>query len=109
MARIDLGGGRWVDLRPMRVKDEVLIGKLARFESTEDKDDKAITAYFELKLEMLEALDAATLAASWEGGFGELPKGDLLTALFLWNGATEEEALPEGNAPNSETPSEPGR
>ena len=103
MARIELSEGRWVDLRPMLAKDEALIGELAEVE-----DSKDVTGYFKVKARMVRSLDEATREASWEGGFGELPKGETLTALFLWNAATEEEALPPDNGTSSETPSPAG-
>ena len=58
---------------------------------------------------MVRQLDEAIRESDWEGGFGELPKDETLTAILAWDVATEEEALPEGNAPSSETPPEPGR
>lgn len=101
MARIELSEGRWADLRPMLAKDEMLIGELV---DLEHKD----TNYFSVKTRMVKALDAATRTASWEGGFGELPKDEILTAILKWDRATEEEALPPDNGTSSATPSESG-
>lgn len=102
MARIPLEKGRWVDLRPMLAKDEMLIGDLVSLDETNGTD------YFRIKRAMVKALDAATIAASWEGGFGELPKDDILKAILLWDRVTEEEALPPESGNDSETPSPPG-
>lgn len=101
MARLVLSEGRWADLRPMLAKDEMLIGELV---DLENKD----TAYFRIKRDMVRALDAATREASWVGGFGELPKDEILTAILLWDRLTEEEALPPDSGTSSETPSESG-
>jgi len=101
MARLMLSEGRWADMRPMLAKDEMLIGELV---DLENKD----TSYFRIKRDMVRALDAATREASWDGGFGELPKDEILTAILLWDRLTEDEALPPDNGTSSETPSEGG-
>jgi len=88
----------------MLAKDEILIGELAELEDSKDASE-----YFRVKARMVRQLDDATRDSNWEGGFGELPKDETLTAILSWNVATEDEALPEGNAPSSETPQEPGR
>jgi len=103
MARIELSAGRWVRLRPMLAKDEALIGRMAELEDTNDA-----TGYFKLKAQMMDQLDEATLESNWEGGFGELPKDELLVVLLQWDRSTEEEALPPDSGTSSETPSEPG-
>ena len=104
MARIELSEGRWANLRPMLAKDEMLIGELAELEDARDP-----SGYFKVKARMVRQLDDATRESNWEGGFGELPKDETLTAILSWNVATEGEALPEGNAPSSETPPDGGR
>lgn len=101
MARLVLSEGRWADLRPMLAKEEMLIGDLVELSG---KD----TNYFRVKKAMVQALDGATREASWEGGFGELPKDEVLTAILLWDRLTEEEALPPDSGTSSETPSESG-
>ena len=103
MARLELSEGRWANLRPMLAKDEMLIGELAELEETRDA-----SSYFRVKARMVRALDDATREASWEGGFGELPKDEILVALLKWDRATEEEALPPDSGTSSETPSQPG-
>jgi hypothetical protein len=100
MARVTTSKGEAV-LRPMLAKDEMLIGELVDLER---KD----TSYFKIKSRMVKALDAAIIEAPWEGGFGELPKDEILTAILQWDRATEDEALPPDSGTSSETPSEPG-
>lgn len=102
MARIDTSKGVAV-LRPMLAKDELLIGELAEVDDGSD-----VVTYFRTKAKMVKALDEATISADWEGGFGELPKDEILMVLLKWNTATEEEALPPDNGTSSETPSAPG-
>jgi len=99
MARITLSEGRWADLRPMRSKDEALLGEFAELEGTQDWK-----AYYGLKARMLRHLEDATRETSWEGGFGELPNGDLPAIFIQWDAATDDEALPPENGPSSETP-----
>jgi hypothetical protein len=103
MARITTSKGEAV-LRPMLGKDELILADLADLE-----DGGAAMAFYQVKGRMLRALDAALQKADWEGGFGELPKDEVLAAFVRWNTATDEDALPEGSAPNSATPPEPGR
>jgi hypothetical protein len=102
MARIETSKGVAM-LRPMLAKDEVLIGELALLEGTPGWTD-----YYRIKARMVRALDDATLSAAWEGGFGELPKDEVLATLLSWDRATDEEALPPVNGTSSETPSPAG-
>jgi hypothetical protein len=102
MARIETSKGEAV-LRPMLAKDEILIGELAELEDTNDA-----SAYYRIKARMVRALDEATQRADWEGGFGELPKDEILVSLIKWDRGTEEEALPPDNGTSSETPSPAG-
>lgn len=105
MARIETSKGAAV-LRPMLAKDEILIGELAELEDS--TDEGRFTAYYRIKARMVRALDEAIIKADWEGGFGELPKDDILVSLIRWDRATEDEALPPDNGTSSETPSQPG-
>lgn len=103
MARITTSKGA-ARLRPMLANDELILSDLADAE-----DDNKPSAYWQLKGRMLRALDAALIEAEWEGGFGVLPADETLRLFVAWNVATDEDALPEGSAPGSETPAEPGR
>lgn len=102
MARIETSKGVAV-LRPMLAKDEMLIGELAELE-----ESKEASTYYKVKTRMVRALDAAILSADWEGGFGELPKDEVLIALLRWDRATEDDALPPDSGTSSETPSPAG-
>jgi hypothetical protein len=102
MARVKTSKGEAV-LRPMLQKHEKLIGRMVLLD-----DERDMAEYFRLKAEMLDALDEATVSAEWEGGFGELPKDETFTVLLQWDSATDEDAVPEGSAPSSETPSGAG-
>lgn len=103
MARITTSKGA-ARLRPMLGNEELILSDLADAE-----EDNKPSAYWRIKGRMLRALDDGLLDADWEGGFGVLPAEELLRLFVLWNASTEEDALPEGNAPSSETPPEPGR
>lgn len=103
MARITTSKGV-ATLRPMLGNEELILSDLA-----EAEDDNKPSAYWKLKGRMLRALDDGLRDAEWDGGFGVLPAEEILRLFVLWNAATEEEALPEGSAPNSETPPESGR
>ena len=96
-----LGAAR---LRPMLAKDELVLADLAELENTDEA-----SAYYRVKGRMVRALDAALDSADWEGGFGELPKDEVLVTFVKWDTATDDEALGEGTAPSSATPPEPGR
>lgn len=102
MARIETSRGA-ATLRPMLAKDEILIGELAELEETQDA-----SAYYRIKRRMVAQLDEATISAEWEGGFGELPKDEILVSLIRWDRGTEEEALPPDSGTSSETPSPAG-
>lgn len=106
MARIDFKDGRWIELRPMYVDDELAIYDLAEagsaMEGTEDED--AARRYFGLLREAKRVIDGATTAASWEGGAGRLQRDDLLGLIAQWRTATEDDALPPVNEPSSGTP-----
>jgi hypothetical protein len=102
MARIETSKGAAV-LRPMLAKDEILIGELAELEESGNA-----TTYYRIKARMVRALDDATQRADWEGGFGELPKDEILVSLIKWDRGTEDEALPPENGTSSETPSPAG-
>ncbi len=106
MARIDFKDGRWIELRPMYVDDELAIYDLAEagsaMEGSEDED--AARRYFGLLREAKRVIDGATTAASWEGGAGRLQRDDLLGLIAQWRTATEDDALPPVNEPSSETP-----
>lgn len=103
MARITLGEGRSATLRPMLAKDEALLGEFAQLEGGTDWK-----AYYGLKARMLRHLEDATIETSWDGGFGEVPNGDLPAVFIQWDAATEDEALPPENGTSSETPSPDG-
>ena len=102
MARIATSRGE-ARLRPMLARDEMLIGELLELESA-----PAAGPYFRIKARMVRALDEALVEAEWEGGFGELPKDEILATLLAWDGATDEEALPNAIGPSSGTPPESG-
>ena len=101
MARLTLSEGRSANLRPMLAKDLMLLGDLLDLNARD-------TGYFKVYKRMVQALDAATIDASWEGGFGELPKDEILSSILMWDRATEDEALPPESGTSSETPSETG-
>lgn len=106
MARIDFKDGRWIELRPMYVDDELAIYDLADAGSAMEGSDDEGTArrYFELLREAKTIIDGATLAASWEGGAGRLQRDDLLGLIAQWRVATEDDALPPVSEPSSGTP-----
>lgn len=103
MARIKTSKGE-ARLRPMLGKEELILSDLADAE-----DSGKPSAFWSLKGRMLRALDAALESADWEGGFGELPAEETLITFVKWNTATDLQALPEANAPSSETPPDAGR
>lgn len=103
MARVTTSKGA-AELRPMLMNDELLLSDLADLEGQKDNASN----FYSVKGRMLRALDAATVSAPWEGGFGVLPAREVLTAYVLWNNATDEEALPPDNGTSSETPPQPG-
>jgi hypothetical protein len=106
MARIDFKDGRWIDLRPMNVDDELAIYDLAEAGTAMEgsEDEAAARRYFGLLRTAKQIIDDATEAASWDGGAGKLQRDDLLGLIAQWRTATEDDALPPDNEPSSATP-----
>lgn len=102
MARITTSKGE-ARLRPMLAREELILSDLADAE-----DSNKPSAFWQLKGRMLRALDEGLQDADWEGGFGELPADEVLISFVKWNTATDLDAVPEGNGPNSETPPDAG-
>jgi hypothetical protein len=105
MAHITLKDGRWIELRPMYVDDELAIYELAEAGSAMEAgdDEAAARRYFGLLRDAKRLIDDATTAASWEGGAERLQRDDLLGLIAQWRTATEDDALPPVNEPSSET------
>lgn len=97
MARIAFPDGRWLDIDPMWVDDELAIADLADTEG----DFKAQVAFLR---GMRDIIQNRTTATSWGGSVGQMSKDDLMSVFVQWRTATEDDALPPDNGPSSETP-----
>lgn len=98
MARITTSKGE-ARLRPMLGNEELILSDMVA-----EGDKMPFTTKWSLTGRMLRALDAGLESADWEGGFGVLPSVEVVEAFLRWNMATDEDAVPEGSEPSSETP-----
>ena len=101
MARITFNDGRWIELRPMWVDDELAVEELgtagSELEGTGDDPDAATAAYqrYTALLRQVRALlDAATTATSWGGGAGQMTRDDMLGLIGQWRRASQDDAVP---------------
>ena len=95
MARITLSDGRWLDMRPMYISDKVRIVKLQERDETDD--------YLDQVIEMAKIIEPGVGAKSWDGPVTDITDTQLVTIARDWAGITDEDALPEASAPDSET------
>lgn len=120
MARITFPDGRWVDLRPMYVDDELAFEELAaagsaldaaRQEASEaldaagddtaaqeaalDKAQAAQALYYEWLRKTRDRMQDAATATSWDGPLGQRVTREEMSALARqWRRSTEDAALP---------------
>lgn len=108
MAKVTFSDGRWVELRPMYVDDELAVAELGdagtALESGEGADEEKARAYFGLLRRVKTMLDDAVVRASWDGGMGRLTTSDMLGVIAQWRESSEDAALPPANGTSSATP-----
>ena len=105
MARIDFPDGRWVELRPMYVDDELALDELAKagdaVEAAGEDRDEAYRRYIDLLRQTKAVIEDATTAKSWEGSVGRMSRDDLMGLLGQWRRVTEDDAVPPVNGASS--------
>jgi hypothetical protein len=106
MARITFPDGRWIDLRPMWVNDELAVEELGQAGSEADaaEGDEAQAAYQRytgMLRKVRGLLDGATIATSWDGDAGQMTRDDMLGLLGQWRNATEDDAVPPSSGASS--------
>lgn len=96
MARITFPDGRWMDVTPLLVDDELEIADLAEVEN----DFRAQVGFLR---GVRDVIDRRTLETSWGGGAGALTKTQMFGVLAQLRVVTEDDALPPDNGTSSET------
>lgn len=99
MLHLVLPDGRWLDMDPTSVNDQIEI-----YDLDEDPESNRI----DMKRWIRDKLTARTKVKSWEGDIGDLSSPEMLLLWRRWVTASEEDAVPfESGSDSVPQPSQP--